>query len=107
MGNDSGLMRARRARLRGESIASSIWTTSLDRSRMLPSLSASPGFSLPGGPYLSNFIVIHSWKGLNHGDHGDHGKAKALGVRGHGCSSANDTVWFCFSVVSVVQSVRY
>jgi hypothetical protein len=30
-----------------------------DRSRMMPLLSRSPGFSLPTGPYRSSFIRIH------------------------------------------------
>src|SRR5687767_12518448 len=58
MGSVSGFTRASRARLRGASIASSICATTLERSRTLPWLSAIPGFSLPGAPYRSSFIVF-------------------------------------------------
>src|SRR5205814_6894833 len=56
MGSVSGFTRASRARLRGARSVSSICAITFERSRMLPSLSASPGFSRPGGPYLSNLI---------------------------------------------------
>src|SRR5260221_4587832 len=42
--------------LRGARSVSSICAITLERSRMLPSLSARPGFSRPGGPYLSSLI---------------------------------------------------
>ena len=46
----AGFTRASRARLRGARRVSSICAMTFDRSRMLPSLSARPGFSRPGGP---------------------------------------------------------
>ena len=79
-GSDSGLIFFSRARPLAPITSPVMSGTTAERSRILPSLSSMPGFSLPTGPYRRSFIscppsvVICEWRKMTMNAH----KSKAF-----------------------------